>query len=172
MSNQCRRPNERTGKNLRAAAALFGILLLSACNHASEQPAEDILFHRFVHVDATGWLRDDTITITLPAVDSLTLADATLQVRAGQDFPFTTLRLRVLIDDAEGLQRRLVDVPLYPADAEPILKESPTGIEADVPLGEVLLKPGKASSLRVCHAMRQQSVPGLRSVGVRLNSKP
>lgn len=169
MSNQCRRTNEWTGKNLRAAAALLGILLLSSCNRAQEQPAEDTLFHHFVHVDATGWLREDTLLITLPEVDSLTRTDATLQVRAGQEFPFTTLRLCVLIDDAEGPQRRLVDVPLYPADTESMLRESPMGAEADVPLGEVCLQPGRPAMLRVCHALRQQSVPGLRSIGVRLS---
>ena len=159
---------------LRVAVALLAPLLLAACRQASSPPAADILFHRFVHVDATGWMRDDTLLIALPEVDSLTRTEAVLQVRAGQDYPLTTLRLCLLIDDAGGSQRRLVDIPLYPAtdSGAASLRESPSGVEQEVSLGEIVLKSGRTATLRVCHAMRQQSVPGVRSIGLRLTAAP
>lgn len=157
---------------LHVATLLLTIILLTACRQTNDKQQANTLFHQFKHLENTPWQRDDTITLTLPSVDTLTHTQASLSLRTLPSFPFTTLRLAILIDNTAHTQRQLIDIPIYPPDNKNNTRTTPLGIETQTPIADITLYPHQTTTLRITHTMWQHAIPGIRAIGIQLQHTP
>lgn len=168
---------------LHALVVLMLLLLPMSCRRAGV--AGDsfsrgaTVFHRFIDIDPAGWHKRDTLRLILPAVDTLTAVQAFLQVRLLPSYPYSNIAFYAAIDEdgTPCLQSNPTGQLPTSDSAWRSLSASPQGEESHergtltLPLGALTLRPDHTYTFRVVHHMRQDFLPDLLSVGLRLDSK-
>lgn len=153
-----------TRKQIRRWAAAAGICLaVSACGH------ED-WFHTYRQIPAAEWAKSDTLAFELPAVPDSGFYDFSVEMRTTDAFPYTGLKIAVLtvVGQAAPARRDTVDAPVLSATGKP-LGEGVTLHHNEFPLFRLFLPAGERPTLRLCHLMRREDIPGITAVGLKVS---
>lgn len=152
-----------TAKNLRLFAwILMGFLV--ACGNRGT-------FETFTEVNPEGWGYADTITLNFDHADSNAQVDMSFYIKSDGSFPYRNLFLFVEIESPEGqVARDTLECLLAAPDGRPLGKGVGSLRTVLVPFQQNETLPASGSyRVKLVHGMRQPSIPGIHSLGLRLD---
>lgn len=150
-------------KSLRLFAwTLIGFLV--ACSNRGS-------FETFVEVNSEGWGYADTLTLNFEHADPNIPVDLGFYIKSDGSFPYRNLFLFVEIESPEGqVARDTLECLLAAPDGKPLGNGIGSLRTVLVPFQQSEALPASGMySVKLVHGMRQPSIPGIHSVGLRLD---
>ena len=143
-------------------AAAAGIIMLAACQ-------KGVVYDSYASTPLAGWEKNDTLTFTVPPVDSTATYASQIGLRTPEAYPFTAITL-------------IVEQHIYPSDStvtdtvncqliDRHGNASGKGIgyhQYTFPVGELGLQKGDSIYVRIRHDMKREILPGISDVGLTL----
>jgi gliding motility-associated lipoprotein GldH len=142
----------------------LGILCLTLAFSCSQ----DRVFEDFYSFDSQSWSEKDTATFDLKEIKEKN-GQKLIAVRYSEEYPFSNCYIRVISRDTTGiiLDNKLVNVPLF---------DSKSGRPMGKGFGNTFMLydtlpfeiSEHTSEVRFIQYMRQESLPGLEAVGLKI----
>lgn len=144
--------------------ASLGILLLTLAFSCSQ----DRVFEEFYSFSSQSWTENDTATFVLKEIKEKN-GQKLIAIRYSEEYPFSNCYIRVVSRDSMGtvLDNKLVNVPLFDSKSgRPMGK----GFGNTFTLYDTLPFEisERASEVRFIQYMRQENLPGLEAVGLKI----
>ena len=141
-------------------AGLF-VLPLSGCD-------TDTVFHQYCHVAPDGWERNDTLRLYTDTLRQDGTYQLSVGLRCNDDYPYKNIWIVI---ENQFAPPRLAWCDTVECQLVDSLNRMQRGIRVyqyDTPSGCRQLKKGQAGRFRVWHCMRQENLPGIMDVGIRI----
>jgi len=150
-------------KNLRLVAWIL-IGIFAACSNRGT-------LETFTEVNSEGWGYADTATLSFDHADAKTPVDMGFYIKSDGSFPYRNLFLFVEIESPEGrVARDTLECLLAAPDGRPLGKGVGSLRTVFVPFQQNETLPASGTyRVKLVHGMRQPSIPGIHSVGLRLD---
>ncbi len=147
--------------NLKGWLGILFLTFLFSCDG-------DRVFEEFYSFESNSWSEEDTAAFDLKEVKAMS-GKKLIAVRYNEEYPFSNCYIRVISSDTSGLEldNKLINVPLFDLKSgKPMGKGfGNTFTMYDTLPFEVS---GNASEVKFIQYMRQENLPGLEAVGLKI----
>jgi gliding motility-associated lipoprotein GldH len=137
------------------------LLIVSSCS-------EDRVFEEFQSFDSFSWNEKDSVTFDLSKVRNKSGKNL-IGVRFTEEFPFSNFYVRVISEDSAGLvlDNKLINIPLFDSKSG---KPKGGGFGNSFTFYDTLpfQISNRSSKLIYLQYMRQENLPGIEAVGLKI----
>lgn len=146
-------------------ATLSLVAALAACDTRK-------VYDSYKDTPVTGWEKGDTLSFEPPAIRHTAVYSASLGLRVSHSYPYKSVTIIVQRQTAGNGEARkdtlTCDITDEGGDA------TGPGVnycQYDFPIGDMSLHEGDSLTVKVCHGMKRESLPGIYNVGIRLTRR-
>lgn len=142
---------------------ILTVLLLISCTGGTVQ-------YQFCEISGNdGWERTDTLIYDIPEIEQTRNYGMHIQIRVGTQFPYRTIWIarELELDNPQMLKCDTVRIEM---SNSPDLMDA-TGVTiftVDREVRPIRLRKGQKGRLKLIHLMRQESLPQIHDIGIKL----
>ena len=142
---------------------ILTVLLLISCTGGTVQ-------YQFRTISGNdGWERTDTLTYDIPEIQKTRNYGMHIQIRVGTQFPYRTIWIarELELDNPHMLKCDTVRIDMSDSPDQ-MDATGVTILTVDREVSPIHLKKGQKGRLRLMHLMRQESLPMIHEIGIKL----
>ena len=145
--------------------AVVAVAILAACG-------EGTVYDDYVHTPIDGWENDDTLSFSVPRMESNGHYGCIIGVRTTDAFPFTAISIAVeqTIEPGHRVHTDTLNCRLADSRGN-LLGDGVSYFQYEYPLPDVFLRRGDSLHVAVHHIMKREILPGISDVGLKILHK-
>ncbi len=156
--------NRKTNRRWLATGLLAVMLTTTGCERHT-------LYHHYEHTPLTAWEKSDTLFFAVRKMTDRALIRRDVELRISDRYPYQQLCLVVeqTTLPSRFIRRDTLNCRLTSPEGE-MLGKGVTLYQKSFHLPDVILNEGDSLAIKVHHAMKRQSLPGIADVGILLKA--
>ncbi len=151
-------------KKLVFFAGLAIVIFLAACS-------KGLIYENYLKIEGNGWKYIEPITFEVDVEDISKAYDIYVNVRHTNDYPYSNLWLMMYTYPPEGdeITQQRMELKLAQPDGKWLGNGLGTNITHEIKVREKFVFPAKGTyAFTIQHDMREQVVPAISHVGIRI----
>lgn len=148
-----------------ALATLCAMAALAACDTHT-------VYDSYKDTPVTGWEKSDTLCFNPAAIRQTAVYNASLGMRVSHSYPYKSVTIIVERQTAgtNAVCKDTLTCEITDCDGDAI-GSGVNYYQYDFPISDMSLNEGDSLSIKVCHGMKRESLPGIYNVGIRLTRR-